>query len=314
MTSTKPKIFVIILNWNGTEDTCQCVLSVQQISYPNYEIIIVDNGSQDDSIKVFKEKFPEVYVIETGQNLGYAGGNNKGIAYALENQADYILILNNDATVDSAILSNFADIAENHSNAGILGAKIYFSSEPQKIWFAGGAWLPEIAKFTHIGCGEEDNLSHNLVKNIDYACGCALLVKAEVFEKIGLLETKFFLTWEETDFCYKARRAGFECLFAPSAHVWHKVSASFKGGEAGLMHEYFMTRNRLLWIERNQTISEKIKIYRKIIIPEFKRYLRIYLSSKSDQVSKFHSKVYLAAMRDYLTRSFGDCPAWIRVI
>ena len=314
MISIRPKIFVIVLNWNGAEDTCQCVLSVQQIDYSNYEIIIVDNGSKDDSVKVFKEKFPEISIIETGQNLGYAGGNNKGIDFALKNEADYILILNNDATVDSSLLNNFTEVAENHPNAGIFGAKIYFSSEPQKIWFAGGAWLPEIAKFTHIGYGEADSLDHSLVQNIDYACGCALFVKAEVFRKIGLLETKFFLTWEETDFCYRARRAGFECLFAPSAHVWHKVSASFKGGEVGLMHEYFMTRNRLLWIERNQTNLEKVKIYRSIIIPELKRYLRTYFSPRSDQVSKFHSKVHLAAVRDYLIRKFGDCPNWIRTI
>jgi GT2 family glycosyltransferase len=314
MTSVKPRIFIIILNWNGVEDTCECVLSAQQINYQNYEVIIVDNGSEDNSVKVFKEKFSEICIIETGQNLGYAGGNNAGIAYALEKSADYILILNNDATVDSSILDNFIEIAERHPNAGILGAKIYFSSEPKKIWFAGGAWLPEIAKFTHIGYGEADDPTYDLVRTIDYACGCALFVKADVFRKIGLLETKFFLTWEETDFCYKARRAGFECLFAPSAHVWHKVSASFKGGEAGLMHEYFMTRNRLLWIERNQTILEKLKIYKSIILPELSRYIRAYLSPRTGQSSKFHSKVHLAAIRDYLIRKFGNCPAWIRTM
>lgn len=308
----KPRVSIIILNWNGKEDTCQCIKSSQKIEYSNYEIIVVDNGSQDDSVEYFKQQFPEIFLIETKANLGYAGGNNQGISYALSNGADFVFILNNDATVDPFIINNLIKVAESNPNAGILGAKIYHFSEPQKIWFAGGAWLPETANFTHLGVGEKDSPQWNQVRNIDYACGCALLVRSEVFKKIGLFESKFFLTWEETDFCYRARRSGFECLLVPDAHVWHKVSASFKGGELGLVHKYFMTRNRLLWIERNQTVQERIRIYRKIIIPELKHYIRSFLSPKSTNKVKLESKVHLIAIRDYFIHKFGDCPTWIR--
>jgi hypothetical protein len=308
----QPKIFVIILNWNGKEDTCQCLNSVQAIEYSNYEVVVVDNGSQDDSVCTFKDKFPKVFVLETGQNLGYAGGNNQGITYALEHGADHIFILNNDAIVDPNILNSFVEAIEKYPDAGILGAKIYQANEPNKIWFAGGTWLPEKAEFTHIGWGHDDGPSWSQVQETDYACGCALFVKAEVFRKIGLLETKFFLTWEESDFCYRARRCGYKCLLVPNAHVWHKVSASFKGGEAGLIHKYFMTRNQLLWIERNQSVSERIRIYQKIITPKVKRYIRILLSPKSDSKSKLYSRVHLTAIKDYFFRNFGDCPSWIR--
>lgn len=315
MVSTAPKVFIIILNWNGKDDTCLCVQAVKQIDYPNYEIVIVDNGSQDDSVKTFEDKFSEVPVIETGSNLGYAGGNNQGISYALANGADYVLILNNDAIVDRSILSSLVDAADQHPQAGILGPKIYYNSEPRKIWFAGGVWLSNSAQTAHEGSNQvDDGQAWENIREIDYACGCAFFVRAEVFRKIGLLEEKFFLTWEETDFCYRARKSGFQCLFVPAAHVWHKVSASFKGGAEGLLQQYFMTRNRLLWMERNLPLTERLKIYRIVFLPEFEYYIRSYFSSKSTPAVRKQSRVKLTAIKDYLFRRFGDCPDWIREI
>jgi GT2 family glycosyltransferase len=313
MSSTLPKIFILILNWNGKEDTCVCLDSVSKIDYPNYEVVVMDNGSQDNSVETFRERFPEATIIENNANLGFAEGNNRGISYALKKNADFILLLNNDAIADANILKMFIEASDNNPSAGIFGAKIYYLNEPRKIWFAGGTWLPDLGHTVHEGMNQmDDGKTWQDIKEIDYACGCALFVKTEVIKKIGMLEHKYFLTWEETDFSYRARRAGFLCLFVPTALVWHKVSASFNGGAGGLLQQYFMSRNRLLWMERNLSLVDRFKVYPKIIFPELKSYIRSYFSPKSDFTRRKRAKVISIAYKDYIFRRFGDCPDWIR--
>ena len=311
--SIKPSVAIIILNWNGKDDTHECLKSVLKLDYSNYQPIIVDNGSEDDSVQFFKQSFPDLLIIENGANLGFAEGNNRAITKAIEKEFEYILLLNNDAIIDSQLLNSFIDVSKNNPHAGVFGAKIYYLSEPLKIWFAGGKILPDILRASHEYMGEIDNSGLlEEVRPIDYACGCALFIKSDVIRKVGTLESKFFLMWEETDFCYRARRAGFECLFVPKALVWHKISASFKGGDAGHLQNYFMIRNRLLWIERNVSIREKFRFLMKSLLPDIDRYLRGYLSPRADLNRRTISKVSLVAVMDYTFRRFGDCPKWIR--
>jgi GT2 family glycosyltransferase len=308
-----PKVAIVILNWNGKDDTCECLESVRKLDYSNYQIIVADNGSEDDSVQFLKYKYADILIIENGANLGYAEGNNRAIEYAIEQKFDYILLLNNDAIVDPQLLNSFIDVSNDNPDAGVFGAKIYYLSEPQKIWFAGGKILPKVLLASHEGIGEIDNSgSWEEVRPIDYACGCALFIKSNVIKKIGALESKFFLMWEESDFCYRARNAGFECLFVPKALVWHKISASFKGGDVGYLQNYFMVRNRLLWIERHMSISDRFRFLVQSLLPDIDRYLRGYLSPKADLNRRTISKVSLVAIMDYVFRRFGDCPDWIR--
>lgn len=309
-----PKVAVVILNWNGKYDTCECIESVQKLDYQSYTIIIVDNGSEDDSVQFLKQKYSDILIIENGTNHGYAGGNNSGIEYAIEQKFDYILLLNNDAVVDPQMLNSFVNVSRTHPNAGVFGAKIYYLSEPLKIWFAGGKILPSLVT-AHEGIEEiDDGVSCEEVRSIDYACGCALFFKSDVVRTIGLLESKFFLIWEEVDFCCRARRAGFECLFVPKALVWHKISSSFKGGDGGYLQQYFWVRNRLLWIERNTDLITRLTFYKQVFLSDFNYYIRGYLSPKSDSKHRIKSQVSLIAVRDYFFRKFGDCPNWIRSI
>jgi GT2 family glycosyltransferase len=311
--STNDSVAIIILNWNGKQNTHECLESVLKLDYSNYQVIIADNGSEDDSVQFFKQNFPDILIIENGSNLGYAEGNNRAITYAIEKEFEYILLLNNDAIVDAQLLKSFIDVSKTNPQAGVFGAKIYYLKEPRKIWFAGGKILPGILLASHEGGGEIDNCeSWEEVRPIDYACGCALFIKSNVIRKIGVLESKFFLMWEETDFCYRARRGGFECLFVPKALVWHKISASFKDGDVGLLHNYFMIRNRLLWIERNVSMREKFMFLIKVLLPDISRYLRGYLSPRADLKRRTISKVRLTAVMDYTFRRFGNCPDWIR--
>jgi GT2 family glycosyltransferase len=307
-------VAIIILNWNGKDDTCKCIESVQKLDYTNYKIIVADNGSEDDSIAVLTDRFPEVVILKNGQNLGFAEGNNRAITYAMAQGFDYLLLLNNDAIVDPQMLNSFISASQSHPKAGVFGAKIYYLSEPQKIWFAGGKILSELIT-THEGSNQtDDGQSWEDIRPIDYACGCALFFKADVVKKIGALETNFFLMWEEVDFCYRARRAGFDCLFVPKAIAWHKISASFKGGGTGCLQHYFMVRNRLLWIERNIALKEKSVFYIKVFLPDLKYSIRGCISRNADADQRLKAQVSLVAIRDYVLRKFGDCPTWIRSI
>ncbi|HSX11308.1 MAG TPA: glycosyltransferase family 2 protein [Chlamydiales bacterium] len=305
------KILILLLNWNGKKDTLECLASLEKVTYSNFQAIVVDNGSTDGSVAALRAAYPSLPILETGANLGFAGGNNAGIEWCLRHHAEWILLLNNDTTVAPDFLNAFMAAAEQEPRAKILGAKILRYSQPKVIDHLGGYWSPQIAEFTSPESGQCDHPYCNM-QRVDYVCGAALLMHRSVPETIGLLEPKFFLFWEETDFCYRARKAGFETWTAPEARIWHKVSASFTGGKPHT--HYFWWRSRLLWIERNCTPEEKKRIYRKVIAPEIWKMVRHFLlksifSSDREKVRRY--KAGCAGVLDYFRRRFGNSPKWL---
>jgi GT2 family glycosyltransferase len=329
------KVAIIVLNWNGKQDTLECLESIGKIDYQNLEIIVVDNGSNDDSVKAIQENFPEVNILQTGKNLGYAGGNNYGMRYALENGADYILLLNNDVIVDSQLVIKFIEATLRVSQWAIFAAKIYYFSQPQKIWYAGARRVGSTAHFMHIGQGSFDNENKfNSFAETDYACGCAIFFDKTVIEKIGLFDEKFFLTYEEADFCYRARKAGVKSYIVPGAKIWHKVSISF-GGEESPLFRYFISRNKLLWAEKNLPIFQRILIYMRaskeflsLLLPPFRlrstRDIASITKLRSALIEYKHSfiknyndpllKAKRLGLRDYFLRRFGECSESVRLI
>lgn len=311
------KISIILLNWNGKKDTLECLSSLQKLTYPNFEILIVDNGSTDDSVAAFQKEHPSLPIIQTFSNLGYAGGNNAGIDHALKRGADYILLLNNDTIVAPDLLTRFLEAANKQPKGGIFGGKILSYKEPKFVDHIGGSWNPLIAEFVSIGKGESASISQEMQK-VDYVSGCALFIKREVIEKIGKLDPRFFLMWEETDLCYRAKAHGFEIWSAPNALVWHKISASFSG--KALMH-YYWWRNRLLWIEKNLPKKEKRELYFQVILREIYKIhrhfalkslqcllLKIFSPSKLTEKRTLTLKRYRAGclgIRHYFLRKFG---------
>lgn len=314
-----PKFFIILLNWNGKKDTLECLASLQQIQAPRFQTLIVDNGSQDDSVAAIREAFSDVPILETGANLGFAGGNNPGIEWALSKGAEWILLLNNDTIAAPDFLQAFLDAAAAQPKAKILGAKIYRYSDPNTIDHLGGHWNPDLAEFESSASGKiDDGSSYEAMEQVDYVCGAALLMHRSVPETIGLLEPRFFLFWEETDFCTRARRRGLEVWTAPKAKVWHKVSSSFIGGKPH-MH-YFWWRSRLLWIERNCPFSERRRLYRRVIFPELWKSARHYFLKSfqnfftRDPGAKQKALRYragLAGAFHYCIGRFGNCPKWL---
>jgi GT2 family glycosyltransferase len=318
MSKPFPKISIILLNWNGKKDTLECLASLQKVDYPNFQPIVVDNGSADDSVSVLRAAYPSVPILEAKSNLGFAGGNNLGIEWCLRHHADWILLLNNDTIVAPDFLDEFLRAAKEEPKAKILGAKILRYHHPDIIDHLGGFWNPQICEFVSPDSGQLDHPYFNM-RAADYVCGAALLMHRSVPETIGLLEPKFFLFWEESDFCCRAKRCGFEVWTAPGAKVWHKVSASFTGGKPH-MH-YFWWRSRLLWIDRNCTPEEKKKLYKKVILPEIWKMSRQYLIKsaicfffpKTVRTQKVRRlKAGCTGVLDFFRKRFGNCPDWLK--
>jgi GT2 family glycosyltransferase len=310
------KIAIVVLNWNGKRDTLACLHSLQKIDYPFFEVIVVDNGSSDDSLIAIRSEFPKALFIESKTNLGFAGGNNLGVQLALDRGARYVLLLNNDTVVAPDILKAFVDAA---SEGDILGAKLYLYHAPDTFDHFGGFWNREKGVFELVANRlKEDNKSWETAQVLDYVCGCALFIKREVFETIGLFEEKFFLIWEESDFCFRAKRAGFTSLFCAQAKLWHKVSASFVGGKPH--STYFWWRNRLLWIERNCSKQEKRYLFFRVILPEVLHVLKLrliktplYFFSRQEEKQRrlLKYRAILCGVKDYFLRRFGNGPSWI---
>ncbi len=307
------KIAILLLNWNGKQDTLECLASLRHLTYRNAEIIVVDNGSTDDSLAALRAQ--SVTLLETGANLGFAGGNNVGIQYALQHNFDWIFLLNNDTIVAPDILDRLLDAASAQPKAKVLGAKILRYDKRNIIDHLGGTWNPAIGEFVSPENGLPDDGTHDIMKPVDYVCGAALLFHRSVALSIGLLETRYFLFWEESDYCFRARRAGFEVWTAPKARVWHKVSSSFHGGKPH-MH-YYWWRSRLLWVARNLPPRDRRRLYRRVLLPDMLKALRhSLLRLPSALIPTRRPKLKrtlagLAGIRDYLLNRFGPCPAWI---
>jgi len=242
-----PQVTIIVLNWNGLNDTLDCLESLDQLDYQSYEAVVVDNGSGDGSVPVIREQFPGVTIIENGENLGYTGGNNVGLRYAMIQGADYALLLNNDTVVDPAFLRILMDTAEAESSVGIAGPTIYYHERPDVIWSAGGAIDWQRGSTRMVGLDERDEGQFGQEpREVDFVTGCALLVKRAVLERVGLLDERFFAYYEETEWCVRASQAGFKIMHVPLAYIWHKISPATQG-DSPLVH-YYMTRNRLLFL------------------------------------------------------------------
>ncbi len=305
----KPHIVVAILNWNGKKDTLECLASVRQINYPHFQIVVVDNGSTDDSVAYIRREFPSITILQAKENLGYAGGNNLAIHYALSQGAEAVFLLNNDTIVDPDVLQHFASLMTKKPQAGIYGAHLLLYHDRQKVDHFGGVWNQKKGQF-------------DLVRDfsdLDYACGAALLIKKEVFEAVGFLEPRFFLFWEESDFCFRAKKKGFVPISCPDAKVWHKVSSSFSGGKPHI--SYYWWRNRLLWVERNLAFKEKLSLWLRVLLPEIGHLLKlrtlktlqcVFSSENAERKQKLlQYRASLHGVRDYTLRRFGSGPAWL---
>lgn len=296
------KVAIIIVNFNGKNDTLECLESLRSLKTKSLKLVtvVVDNASIDGSIELIKKKYPQVKLILNKENLGFAEGNNAGINYALGLRVDYLLVLNNDTLVDKMLLINLIKKFEVDKDIGIASPKIYFApgfefhkekysrnERGKVIWYAGGIIDWQNIFSSHHGVDQVDKGQYDKEGETDFSTGCCMLVKKEVFNKIGNFNKKYFLYWEDIDLCLRAKKAGFKVYYIPQAFLWHK-NASASGGAGGKTPVYYQTRNRLLFALKYASLKTKLLVLKQGVS---------YLFSKNQWQKK--------AAKDFFMLRFG---------
>jgi len=269
--SKQALIYIILLNYNGYEDTVECISSLESIDYDNYEIVIVDNCSTDNSYKKFKEKYSELNynILKSEYNCGFAGGNNIGIEFSLNNGADYVLLLNNDTIVEKNFLKELVESIEKEKNSCVGIGKIYYFSDNKRIWYAGGKIDEYKGNSVHFGYNEIDNGKYDNERYVEFATGCFLLISKKIIEKVGLLNEDYFLYYEDTDYCYKMKEKGINIKYCPKSVIYHKISAST--GRKSYLFQYYYLRNRLVFIKKHIKNIRKLSAYFYVLLSTIKK-------------------------------------------
>lgn len=239
-----PRVCIILLNWNRPGDTLECIWSLRESSYAHYQIVVVDNGSTDDSLARLRRDGGELTLLAAGQNLGFTGGNNHGMEYALAHGADYVWLLNNDTLVPPQTLATLVQAAESEPQVGIISPKILFHPDRRLLWFGGADYDQRFLIGRCPGYGQVDNGQFDRAQDVAWVTGCAMFIRRRVLEDIGLLCDEYFSNAEDLDYCLSAAQAGYRIRYVPAAVIWHKEAVAF-GGHDTPRYVYYQTRNLL---------------------------------------------------------------------
>jgi len=298
-----PRVAVIVLNWNGCQDTLACLASLAAVNYCPLDVILVDNGSTDGSVGAVRASFSDVTIVETGENLGFAEGNNVGLRCALSGGADYVLLLNNDTAVAPDFVSILVDAVESTHQAGVAGPTIYYFDRPTIIWSAGGVIDWRRGDSHMMGLDEEDKGQYDAIREVDFVTGCALLARREAVERAGVLDSRFFMYYEETEWCVRAARAGYKILYVPQAHVWHKIAPAQQAASPRI--HYYMTRNRLLFL-RSTRAGVRAWLY--TLLAEYLRTLASWTVRPRWRGRQAQRQAMIEAIADFARGQFGPAP------
>ena len=259
-------VAVVVLTWNGRDDTLGCLASLSAVSHPELATIVVDNGSSDGTAEALAAAFPAVELIRSELNLGFAEGCNVGIRRALERGAHYVLVLNNDVEVDPGFAEALLEEARRRPEAGALCSKLLYLDPPDLIWFAGARFDPRSGyNGRQRGYRERDDGRFDEVVESDRACGAAMLVPRAVLEEVGLFDPELFAYSEDTDWSLRARAAGHAVYVVPASRVWHKVSVA-SGGENSPSTLYYGIRNTIEVCERYAPLGRLAGARRRFVL------------------------------------------------
>lgn len=270
--NSSPHVVIVVVNWNGWRDTIECLGSLAQLKYARYNIIVIDNGSTDNSLHeitswaklshrdgqvvtpdVQLSFLPQLLFAQTGKNLGYAGGANVGMRLALRAGAEFIWLLNNDTVVDTHALEYLVATAKSDPAVGIVGSKILYYDHRDILWSAGSGirWWQGGTTYL-IGQDQPDPDEFGQTRAVDHITGCSLLAPVALVQSVGMLPEHYYFCFEDTEWCMEARRAGWKVIYEPRSVVYHKVSRSIK--RVPSLVEYYVTRNRLLFVKRHRPL------------------------------------------------------------
>lgn len=297
-----PLVFTVILNTNRRDDTLACLESLAAGTYPHHRILVLDNASTDGSAAAIAAAFPQVQILPLSQNLGYAGNNNVGIVEAMAQGADWVLVLNEDTVLDPDCLAHLVQVGEQETATGIVGPMVYHFDEPAVIQSAGGALGPHWESH-HIAQNEPDTGQFDRPRPVDWISGCAILVRTAVIDQIGPLDERFFYYWEETEWCLRARRAGWQIWHVPAAKLWHKgVQRDYRPGPNVT---YYSTRNRFLMLSKHRApLTIWVAVWLQTL-----RTLASWTLKPKWRAMRPHRDAMWQGIMDFLRRRWGMRPA-----
>lgn len=297
-----PLLYIVILNTNRREDTLACLASLSANSYPRQQVLVLDNASTDGSVQAVRQRFPAVEIIQLAENLGYAGNNNVGIQAALAGGADWVLVLNEDTILAEDCLTQMIAFADSKPEIGIVGPMVYHHNEPERIQSAGGS-LGGNWESIHLGQNQPDEGQFPRPHPVDWISGCAILVRRAVIEKVGPLDERFFYYWEETEWCLRARLAGWQVWHVPQAKLWHKgVQRDYRPGPNVT---YYSTRNRLLMMKKHHApLGIQMRVWFQLL-----RTLLSWSLRPKWRDMREHRDAMWQGLRDYQRERWGMRPA-----
>ncbi len=251
--NSTPKVAIIIVNWNGYALTKACLESLKELQYANFKLILVDNGSVDGSGERLKSEFPEIELLTSPDNIGFTGGNNLGIQWALDHSFDQVLLLNNDTLVEPDFLDPLVSFLEQNPDYGAVQPKIMLEGERDKLWNAGGGYFKGLEMTWSIGTGKTDEGQFDKEKDTPWITGCTMLVRSSTIRQAGMLDPRFFAYYEDVEWSFRIKKSGFRLRYLPQSKIYHVAGGSSKkiktkeGVVPPILH-YYRTRNHLFLI------------------------------------------------------------------
>lgn len=246
-----PRVIVLILSYNGKKLLDDSVSSYLDNEYPNFEVVIIDNGSVDKSKQYVEQNYPKAKVIRLEKNQGYSGGFNFGLDYAFNQQkADYVIITNNDVKVDKKVIPELVKVAENDNKIGFVTGKVLYYDKPDILQTVGKGKDPIRWKGGHIGNKQKDIGQYDQIAELDWCDDIFWLVKSELYEKTGGYDTTFFIQSEEYDWQARAKKLGYKIMYTPYSKIWHKESITI--GKTSSLKAYYDARNPMVVILKHK--------------------------------------------------------------
>jgi GT2 family glycosyltransferase len=296
---------VLILHWKGLENTLACLASLEENTYRNQKILVVDNGSPNNDCEILKERYPQIDVLRLNANYGFAGGCNRGMEKALKDGSDYIWLLNNDALAKLDSTAILMKAAQENPQAGALGAAIIEGSGADRKPAGYGLINFKKAK-TYLKALAPDDKRQTI--ECQWLSGSNLLLKAEALKTTGLFDERYFLYFEDVELCYRLSRHGYKCLLVPGTYIEHEGNASTQGG-LKLWRSYYHTRNRALFFTENSPPGT-LPVALTYIHSHFLRHLfSLPLKGKAGQ---YRLQAEYLGLKDFYTKNFGEakCLKW----
>lgn len=297
------RIAVVIVNWNRRSDTMRCIESLVKSAYRSLDITVVDNASTDDSVSTIREAFRYVQIIQNQQNLGFAEGNNVALRKVISSDYEFVLLLNNDALVAPDAITQMMTVLDANPDVGVVGPAICYLNSSQVVWSAGGRvdWLT--GNVTSPYYNRMIDALPSVPYEVDHASGCCLLIRTAAIRAAGLLDPRFFMYYEESEWCVRIRRSGYGLMICPGARVWHDINPRVQEGSPSIA--YYMTRNHLLFL---RATGAPWQAWVHTLVGQVRTVVSLFIRPHSPERALGRVPM-LRAMRDFALCRYGKAPA-----